>query len=472
MSWRIVPLLMLVVLLAHFNRVSITVAGAEQIIRPDYVSETEMGTVYSSFLLLYTIFMMPGGLFIDRFGPRVAWMVLGFGAAIGVGLTGLVGLTCTEAATLLAGLLVVRSLLGIAYSPLHPGGARLVANWVPPTGIAMANGLVTFAACVGIAATYVVFGMLMDQFGWPLAFLITSGVTLVVAVVWTVSAADHPAEAATSRLSFHSWHSQPSALRKASGPFLPSSHREEEIKAKEEGITVTPPAPLPPANHRDEDAFSARTAGFLALLGNRRLVCLALSYGAVGYFQYLFFYWANYYFEKVLHWSKEASRRNTSLLILAMGAGMVLGGWLADWAIKRLGSRGGLAVVPILGLVVAAATNVVGVFASDSVVILGSLGVAMAAIGACEGPFWTASVRIGGTRGGTAAAILNTGGNGGGLLAPVLTPIMAAAFGWEAALVLASGVCILGAVLWWGVVAGGGFEQTRYSHQGDSPCAL
>jgi hypothetical protein len=59
--WRIVPLLMVFVALAHFNRVSIAVAGAEQIIRPGFITETEMGVVYSSFLLLYTIFMIPGG---------------------------------------------------------------------------------------------------------------------------------------------------------------------------------------------------------------------------------------------------------------------------------------------------------------------------------------------------------------------------------------------------------------------------
>jgi hypothetical protein len=78
----------------------------------------------------------------------------------------------------------------------------------------------------------------------------------------------------------------------------------------------------------------------------------------------------------------------------------------------------------------------------------------MAAVGACEGAFWTASVRIGGARGGTAAAILNTGGNGVGLLAPVVTPALAVHFGWNAGLVLASAVCIAGAALWWWIDAG------------------
>ena len=56
---------------------------------------------------------------------------------------------------------------------------------VPPQSRAMANGLVTFAACVGIAATYFAFGMLIDRFDWPVAFLISSGLTFLVALVWT-----------------------------------------------------------------------------------------------------------------------------------------------------------------------------------------------------------------------------------------------------------------------------------------------
>jgi MFS transporter, ACS family, D-galactonate transporter len=428
--WRIVPLLMVFVALAHFNRVSIAVAGAEQIIRPGFISETEMGFVYSSFLLLYTIFMIPGGFLIDCFGPRAAWMVLAFGATAGVALTGLVGLTFTQAVPLLVGLVVVRSLLGVCNAPLHPSGARLVANWIPPGGVALANGLVTFAACVGMASAYVVFGMLMDRFGWPQAFLVTSGMTFLVALVWSLTASNHPAEVTAPEDS-------PLISRSILAWFSRS------------GSTATTRTPVPsPAS----ESPSVEPGRFTKLLWNPSLLCLTLSYGTVGYFQYLFFYWAEFYFEKVLVYPKDVSRRNTSLLTLAMGAGMVLGGWLSDRAMARFGAYRGLAVVPVVGLLLGAAATIVGVFTDSPNVILISFAIAMAAVGSCEGSFWTASVRIGGAQGGTAAAILNTGGNAVGLLAPVATPIIAAHFGWKAGLVLASVVCIGGAALWWGVV--------------------
>jgi MFS family permease len=449
MSWRIVPLLMLVVALAHFNRIAISVAGAERIIRPGFVSETEMGFVYSSFLVVYTICMIPGGWFIDRFGPRAGWLVLGFGSAAGVALTGVVGMAFTTAAPLLLGLITVRALTGMVSAPLHPSGARLVSNWVPPQGVALANGLVTFAACVGMASTYVVFGMLMDLLGWPQAFLAVSGVTLLVGVLWYLLATNYPPEIA--------------ARAKALLTHEPSVRRERDSRI--EAAKTDSPVSLPPPEREQsiteqgssaesfprEDEKPSELGRFLSLLGNPSLICLTLSYGAVGYFEYLFYYWAQFYFEKVLMLPKDVSRANSSVLLLAMGAGMVAGGWLSDRALARFGFRRGLAIVPVAGFLLGALATVAGLARTSVAEILLCFAVAMAAIGACEGPFWTAAIRIGSARGGTAAAILNTGGNAVGLLAPVVTPALAEYFGWQVGLALASIVCVLGAALWWGV---------------------
>lgn len=43
------------------------------------------------------------------------------------------------------------------------------------------------------------------------------------------------------------------------------------------------------------------------------------------------------------------------------------------------------------------------------------------------------------------------GSNLGGLISPVLTPVLAARIGWERALDVAAGVAILAAVLWLGI---------------------
>src|SRR5262245_57420574 len=105
--WRMLAMLMAFSALCHFNRVSISVAGTEAIMPQYQIDETRMGLVYSAFLFVYTLCMMPGGWLIDRFGPRTAFLFLGFGSAILVPLTGLAGLFTASSAVLIA-LLVIR----------------------------------------------------------------------------------------------------------------------------------------------------------------------------------------------------------------------------------------------------------------------------------------------------------------------------------------------------------------------------
>jgi sugar phosphate permease len=89
--WRIVALLMAYAGLCHFNRVSISVAGTEAIMPQYGIGETTMGVVYSAYLFAYTLCMMPAGWLIDRMGPRTELVLVGFGSAVIVPVTGLAG---------------------------------------------------------------------------------------------------------------------------------------------------------------------------------------------------------------------------------------------------------------------------------------------------------------------------------------------------------------------------------------------
>ena len=74
---------------------------------------------------------------------------------------------------------------------------------------------------------------------------------------------------------------------------------------------------------------------------------------------------------------------------------------------------------------------------------------ALAAVGGTEGPFWATAIDIGGRRGATAAGIFNTGGNAGGVVAPIITPLVSTYLGWQSAIALGSAVCLAGVVLWY-----------------------
>jgi len=78
------------------------------------------------------------------------------------------------------------------------------------------------------------------------------------------------------------------------------------------------------------------------------------------------------------------------------------------------------------------------------VLLFATLGLAAAT----DGPYWVSSSDIGGNHVGAAAGILNTGGNAGGFLAPIVTPFLAARLGWSSALYAGSVVVVAGALLW------------------------
>src|SRR5262249_16767998 len=153
---------------------------------------------------------------------------------------------------------------------LHPACARLVGNWIGSGGRVRANGLVTGSALVGIAATPPVFGGLIDRFGWPAAFLIAGAATAGLGLVWVIAASEPPGPAAeASDLS--------------------------EVPAASDAL----PAPADP---------QGPPGPWLDLLRDRSLILLTASFAAVGYFQYLFFYWMEYYFKEVLHLDESTSR--------------------------------------------------------------------------------------------------------------------------------------------------------------------
>ncbi len=414
--WPTVGLLMLVVGTAQFNRVAISVAGAEHIIGESGISETWMGWVYSAFLLFYTLAMLPAGWLIDRIGARATLIILCFGSTVFIAGTSACGLYATTAAVLLAGLLVVRSLMGIVNAPLHPAAARMVYGEVPFRAKSFANGLVTFSACVGISATYYGFGLLAARFGWPAAFLITGGFTLLVGAVWV-------------------WGTR----SKTNGSTLTS---------RPENAGHTSARPLTTA---DQDVWQ--------VLQDAGVICLTLSYAALGYFQYLFFYWIQYYIGTVEKLGADTARLYSTGITLTMGFGMVFGGWLADRIPPHASGRSRRGLVSAWGMIASGVVFELGLLGSDSRVMVSAFAISAALLGMCEAAFWTTAVQLGRSRGGLAAGMMNLGGNAGGFLSPIATPWLGAYFGvhygaamgWRASLAVAGAISVVGALLWLGV---------------------
>ncbi len=396
----ILTFLMALCFISHFNRASITSAGDERIMKQFEISPERMGVIYSAFLIVYTLFMIPGGWLIDRKGPRFALACMGLGSALFCVFTGGIGFGLFAAGQIWFALLVVRSLMGLLSVPLHPGAARAAGNWFAPAQQSLANGLITGASILAYAFVHPIFGSLLDRFDWPLAFVITGIATAFLAIAWWIFASDHPSQL----------------------------HQPETPSA--------PPEPL-----SSELRQSTR----------RNLILITLSYSAIGYFQYLFFYWLHYYFESILHMDKTESRYLAGLPNLAMAFSMPLGGWITDRVVRWRGNVSGRALVPRIGMILSALLLAGGIFATDRVWIVACFTASLAVLGLCEASFWTVAVSLGRERGATSAAIMNTGGNGIGLLAPMITPLLGGWLGWEWGLGVGAIIGVLGGLCWFGI---------------------
>jgi MFS family permease len=410
--WRILVLVMAFSFVNHFNRTSMPIAGDEHIMPEHSIRPTQMGWVYSAFLIVYTLGMIPGGWIIDRYGPRAALAGLGIGTGLFCALTGAVGLMNLSNYALWIALLVVRGLMGLCAAPLHPSGGKVVSHWFPEGGRAWANGLVVGIACVGMATVFKLFGSLIDFVGWPHAFMVTGAITAALGLFWAFYATDGPAQHAGVNFAER-------ALIAGSDHSKPKGHARASLWSE-----------------------------LRVVVRNRSLVLLTLSYTAVGYFEYLFIYWMHYYFEDQLRLGKEMSRWYAGIPLLAMAAGMPLGGWLVDRLEPILGPRWGRTIVPASGMFLGAVCLLAGLARHDAIWIVSWFAIAHAALGASEAPFWTTAIELGGRRGATSGALCNTGGNGAGLIAPILTPWVGEHFGWTAAISLGSVFCLLGMGLW------------------------
>ncbi|MBC8352837.1 MAG: MFS transporter [Planctomycetes bacterium] len=408
-KWWIVVLLMGYAAIGHFNRVGISVAGDEMFIPKLGIPETRMGWVYTAFLIVYTIGMLPGGWLIDRIGSARALTLFGLMMGTFVVLTGVLGWVTNTPESLWIGLLVIRGLAGVCNAPLHPAAAHVVSDVMPYNRRASANGMITAGALVGIACCYPGFGWLMDSLTWPWAFVASGSMLIAFSLLW------------------HHF-----ALPALPHPRASTSVTDEVISTVDTTSTT------------DE----SNSAGAWSLLRQRNLWLLTLSYAAYGYFQYLFFYWMGYYFKEVLQVPDVQARWASFWIMLAMGAGMAIGGRSTDIACDLLGTMSGRRAIVLLGMGLGAVFGVIAVNVTGLTNVALCLAVSMGATGMVEGVFWTTATDIGGKSRGLSGAFMNTGGNAGGLISPVLTPIMAAQIGWSGSIVVACVISAVGGLVW------------------------
>jgi MFS family permease len=390
----IVALLFAFSAISYFDRTIMSIAGPA-LIREFGISPTEMGGVYSAFILGYALLMIPGGWLTDRLGPRRTLMMMGGGSAALTAMT-ILGAEPGLGAVIgiVPALFLIRLVLGFVTAPLYPACARVTANWIPLTQHARVQGFVIAGSSVGAATSPIIFVWLMAHLGWRGSFAVAAISTALVTGVWYLQATDYPPEA---------------------------------------------------SKIRDKEATRASTKHWGELFRDGNLQLLTFAYGCLGYFQYIFFYWIYYYFGQVRHLDPGESAGYTTILFVTEGVMMPLGGFVSDRLTRSHGPHFGRRVVVMAGLALSAICTYLGTISQGTTAVVILLSLAFGFAACCEGPFW-AFLTDSGQSVGAASSILNTGAQVGGFFAPIATPYIAARWGWSWGLYAGSLFAILGIV--------------------------
>jgi ACS family glucarate transporter-like MFS transporter len=394
----IVVLMVLLSVMTYFDRIIIAIAGPG-IMKEFSLSETEMGAVYSAYLLTYALLMVPGGLLADLLGPRRVLTFMALGSAVFTGLTALAGRPGLGAYMgVIPSFLMTRLALGMCAAPEYPSSGRMNANWTPVSQRARIWGWIASGAGIGGAISPILFTWMSASYGWRGAFCISAVASAILGAVWYWYARDSPYGRQSS-----------------------SDARTLETR---------------------------RRTPWKQLLTNRDLMFLTAGYFAVAYVEYIFFFWLYYYFGQIRHMGMDQSVVYTTLMWLAWFVMTPVGGWASDRSAALYGRRDGRRLVPIAGLTLSAILLYIGTNLTDTVPVVTLLCLSLGFAASSDGSYWAAAIEAGGEHSGVSGAILNTGANLGGVLAPVLTPLIASKAGWSWGLYAGSLMLLIGAAMW------------------------
>jgi len=401
-TMRLIPILLLMYVLAFLDRANLGFAK-EQFQADTGISNAAYALGAGIFFVGYAVFEVPSNIMMRRVGAKI-WLTR-IMVTWGV-ISALMAVAHNETT-----FYILRVLLGIAEAGFFPGVILYLTFWIPAEFRGRVNGLFYFGAPLAFIFGGPISGALLDMdglfglHGWQLMFVVTGVATVLVGVVAFFFLDNGPESA--------KW--LPASDRTA---LLAALHRENSVK----------------------EHFSPH--GALAALVNPRVFYFSLIYFTIQASVYgVIFYLPTLIAD--LTGTKVGLRVGVLTAVpwvCAMVTVVVLTR-IADRTGRRRWVASGALATAGAGMLVAAAT---------SNPVLGLIGLSLAASGfiAVQPVFWTLPTTF--LVGGAAAsgiALMNSLGNVGGFVAPILKNFADATFGSGTGLVALAAFAFLGATL-------------------------
>ena len=327
-----------------------------------------MGWVFSAFTWAYAAFEIPSGWMGDVMGPRkvltriVIWWSA-FTAATGL-------------AWNFGSLVVARLLFGVGEAGAFPNTSRSFAKWFPVAERGAAHGWVFMGTRMGGAITPPIVVALMTAFGWRQTFFMFGALGVVWAWFWWRWFRDEP-----------------------------SQH--PEVNAAELALIESA-----------KDLSDPPKFNWSELLRANLLLVYGM-YFTMGYTLYFNLTWLPTYLKEARGFTLQQAGWLSAVVLFTGGVATYFGGKLTDALVKRyglkIGRSMGVVTLPIAGLLLIAAAQTSSPLAA-AILLAATLGVADLSVSSC----WAMCHDIGGRNAGIVTGAMNTWGNIGGALSPLV----------------------------------------------------
>ena len=404
--WVLIAWLFVLSAIGYLNRVNMSVSGSA-IIKEFNLSPIQLGWVFSAFTLGYALFQAPTGRLADRFGPRRVLALATIWWGVLLGLTAMAPSSISFALVLL---LALRFALGMGVAAIYPAANRVVAGWIPSPERGLASGWIFAGVGVGAGIAPPLITYLLLHGGWRWSFWVCAAIGLAAGLIWYLVARDRPEH--------HPWMTPQEA---------------EHIRT---GL------PQPPAG------ASTKALPWGTILGSKEVMLVSLSYFSFCYAANIFFTWFFIYLSTVRHLDLKSSAFFGMLPFLAMAICSPLGGWISDLLTRHYGRRTGRCGIAVVCIGLSALFIALGTMVADARLASIVLAAGAGALYLSQSSFWSVTADIAGPSAGTVSGVMNMIGQFGGVVAPSLTPLLAAQFGWSAAFLVAAGLGVVGSLAW------------------------
>ncbi len=307
-------------------------------------------------------------------------------------------------------MIAFRFLFGVGEAGAFPIATRSLSRWMLPSERGFAQGVTHAGSRLGATLTPPLVVALILAYDWRMPFFVFGVLGLFWAGAWFYYYRDTPEEHA--------------GVNEAERHLL-------------SGALGT------------KRSAAVREVPWKLLLRNPTLRYLSLAYFCYSYCIATYLEWLPTYLKEYRGMSLKEMGFYAMLPLLAGTLGDLVGGWVSDLRYRATGDlKMARRQVAMAGFLIAALGIVPATLTSDAVACVVYTCLGVFGLEVTVGVSWAIPMDIGGDFAGSASAIMNSFGNIGGSISPVMLAYLVEGYGWNVPFLVASVLCVVAAVIY------------------------